>query len=39
MVSDKAPKHVQPYDSADKLNKIRYINDKIVSYKGDKYII
>jgi hypothetical protein len=38
MVSDKTPKHVKPYDSKDKVTKIRYIDDKIVTNKGDKYV-
>lgn len=39
MVVDRTPKHIKPYQSTDKVNKIRYINDKVVSNKGDKYII
>lgn len=38
MVSDKSPQIIQPYDSKDKVSKIRYVNDRIVSSKGDKYI-
>jgi hypothetical protein len=39
MINDSVPKDIKPYDSKNITSKIRYIDGKIVSNKGEKYVI